>query len=61
MEWAEWFKGRAMSVDYGRSGRSSTVTCVEVNKEIDQRIRDNRRVNISKNASEISISYGKKQ
>jgi hypothetical protein len=43
----ERFEGGQRSVaDDKRSEKSSTVTCVEVEKKIDQRIWDNRRISI---------------
>jgi hypothetical protein len=48
-----------MSVDDARSGRPSTVTCVHVKEQIDQRIRDNQRISIDKNAFEMNVIRGK--
>jgi hypothetical protein len=38
-----------------------TVTCVGVKDQIDQRNRDNRRINTDETASEVSIGHEKKQ
>lgn len=43
-----------------RSGSLSTVTYVEVMAQIDQRFRDNRRMNTDEIITEMSISRGKK-
>jgi hypothetical protein len=40
--------------------REYQLQCVEVKKQINQRIHDNRRIGTNKTASEISISKGKK-
>jgi hypothetical protein len=48
VQWVERFKGGRTSVaDDARSGRPSTVTCVQVKEQVDQRIRDNRRISIN--------------
>jgi hypothetical protein len=52
-----WWKSVA---DETRSGRPSTVTRVESNKQIDQRIRDNQRIRASKFASEMKNSLGER-
>jgi hypothetical protein len=40
---------------YVRSGWPSTVICFEVKEQIDQSIRDNRRISIYDSASEMSV------
>jgi hypothetical protein len=40
-ELVERLKGRRTNVDDARSGRISTVKCIEVKEQIDQRIREN--------------------
>jgi hypothetical protein len=49
--WVERFKGRPKCFDEC-SGRSSTEARVEVKGQIDQSIRDNRKISIHDNASE---------
>jgi hypothetical protein len=44
-EWVEGFKEGRTNIDGACSG-SSTVICVEVKEQFDQRIRDNRRIPI---------------
>jgi hypothetical protein len=39
------------------SGWPSVVTCAEVRAEINQHIRDNRKINIDKITGEMVISY----
>jgi hypothetical protein len=52
----ERFKGRRASVaDDECSGCPSAVKSVEVNKQMDQRIRDKPRISIDKTVSEIII------
>jgi hypothetical protein len=43
-----------------RSEGPSTETCIEVKEQIEQRIRDNRKISSEQTAYEMSISYGKK-
>jgi hypothetical protein len=51
------YSGRRTSVcDNARSVRTSTVTCTEVKEQIDQSIRDNRRMNTDETSCEMSIS-----
>jgi hypothetical protein len=38
------------------SGRMSTLTCAEVKEQIDQRIRDNRRISTDEAASGVSTT-----
>jgi hypothetical protein len=40
---------RTVSVTEARSGWQSNVTCIEVEEQMEQRIRDNRRIIIDKN------------
>jgi len=49
------FKGPRNFIDDARSGRQSTVTCVEIKGKTVQRIWDNRRISINKTASEMSV------
>jgi hypothetical protein len=51
-------RGRT-GVDGACSGQSLTVTYVEVNEQIDQHIRDNRRISTDEITSAVSISNGK--
>jgi hypothetical protein len=45
----------------GQSVWPSTVTCVGVEEEIDQRIRDNQEISVNEIVPEMRISRGKKQ
>jgi hypothetical protein len=50
-----------MSVDEAHSGRSSTVSCVEVKGKMDHYIRYNRRTSICETTSEMSANRGKRR
>jgi hypothetical protein len=54
----DWQEGRHTIVD-ARSGPPSAVTCVEIKKQISQRIRRSHRIGTDETASETSISHGK--
>jgi hypothetical protein len=58
--WKDSKEGRR-SVDDVRSGRPSTVKCIEVKDQIDKRIRDNRGVSTDETASETNITHVKKR
>jgi hypothetical protein len=53
-------KGERTSVNDDPSVCPSSVTCVEVTEQRDQRIWDNRRISIDETGSEMSISHRKK-
>jgi hypothetical protein len=58
-KWKRFKVGRT-SVNTGASSEhSSTVTCVEVKEQIDQRIRDNRKMDVVEIGSGTSIHNGK--
>jgi hypothetical protein len=44
----------------GGSGRQSTLTCIEVNGYIDQRIWDNRRISINELIYKMNSNHGNK-
>jgi hypothetical protein len=56
--WKYSEEGGPMLLMIPRSARPSTVTDVEVMKNVNQRIRENRRTSTNKIASEMSISHG---
>jgi hypothetical protein len=58
-ERSERFKRVRTSVDDAHSGLSSIVTGVQVKRQINQRIWDNRRINSDETASEMINSHGK--
>jgi hypothetical protein len=57
----ERYKVGRTSVDDADSERSSTVSSVEIEQQIDQRIRDNLLLTVNETAQEMSISRGKKR
>jgi hypothetical protein len=57
-EWMEKFRERRTSaVDEARFAWSSSATNVDLKKQIDKRIRDNRRMRIGEIVSGMSISH----
>jgi hypothetical protein len=59
-DWLERFKEGRVGVNES-CGRPSTVTCDEVEMQVNQRIRDNRRISVYIIALEASVMHGHKR
>jgi hypothetical protein len=54
------FNEGRVNIDDAHCGKLSTVTCIEVKEEINQRVRDNRKISTHEIISDMSTSQRKK-